>query len=258
MVYAESQGMFISAGERSSIASWVLSFAIFPMSATLQYLSARTVRKALQRAHTSEERYRLISRVISDYTFESTVDEKGNGDLVWVAGAFEKMTGYASYDEYVQKGGWLAHVHPDDLEKDSLDMEKLLKNEDVINSEIRTFTKSGEIRWERIYAHPVWDNTKKRLAGIVGAVQDVTFQKEAETLLKETLLQQKAILDNIPDMAWLKDIDSRYIAVNEQFSKACGQTTENIIGKTDHDVWEKSFADKYRQRRSGSNKQRSA
>ncbi len=245
MLYAESQGMFISAGARPSMISWVLSFAIFPMSATLQYLSSRTVRKALQRAHLSEEKYRLISRVISDYTFESVMDEKGDANLVWVAGAFEKMTGY-TFDEYVLKGGWLAHVHPDDVEKDTRDMEKLLKNEDVINSEIRTFAKNGEIRWERIFAHPVWHSTENRLKGIIGAVQDVTIQKKAENLLKETLLQQNAILDNIPDMAWLKDIDSRYIAVNEQFSKACGQKIENIIGKTDHEVWEKSFADKYR------------
>lgn len=245
MLYAESQGAFISAGARPSIVSWVLSFAIFPMSATLQYLSSRTVRKALQRAYLSEERYRLISRVISDYTFESIMDENGDANLVWVAGAFEKMTGY-TYQEYISKGGWLAHVHPDDVENDTRDMEKLMNNEDVINSEIRTFAKNGEIRWERIFAHPVWNTEENRLAGIVGAVQDVTMQKKAEELLKETLLRQNAILDNIPDMAWLKDIDSRYIAVNEQFARTCGKMVEEIIGKTDHEIWGKSFADKYR------------
>jgi PAS domain S-box-containing protein len=246
MLYAQSKGLLVPNIEHSSVASWILSFAIFPMSATLQYLSSRTVKKALQRANYSEERYRLISRVISDYTFESVVEKDGNPNLVWVAGAFEKMTGY-TYDEYVQKGGWLAHIHPDDVEKDNLDMEKLLKNEDVINSEIRTFTKNGEIRWERIFAHPVWNKAENRLAGIVGAVQDVTTQKEAEKLLKETLLQQNAILDNIPDMAWLKDINSRYIAVNEQFAKASGQKMEDIIGKKDHEIWNEYFADKYRQ-----------
>ena len=246
MLYAESQGLFISTGERPSIISWVISFAIFPMSATLQYLSSRTVRKALQRAHLSEEKYRLISRVISDYTFESAIDEKGDANLVWVAGAFEKMTGY-TYDEYVLKGGWLAHVHPDDLEEDARDMENLLKNEDVINSEIRTFAKNGEIRWERIFAHPVWDNTENRLKGIVGAMQDVTIQKKAENLLKETLLRQNAILNNIPDMAWLKDANSRYIAVNEPFAKACGKKIEEIIEKTDLDIWPGDFAKKYRE-----------
>jgi PAS domain S-box-containing protein len=246
MLYAENEGFIDASINRSAVSTWILSLAIFPMGAILQYLSSRTVKKALQRAHRSEEKYRLISRVISDYTFESAVDKNGNATLTWVAGAFEKMTGY-TYEEYVSKGGWLAHIHPDDLEKDATDMEILMGNADVISSEIRTFTKNGAIRWERIFAHPVWDEKENRLTGIVGAVQDVTIQKEAEKLLKETLLQQNAILDNIPDMAWLKDVNSRYIAVNEQFSKTCGQKIEDIIGRTDHEVWEKSFADKYRE-----------
>jgi len=246
MLYAQSNGFLISNIEHSPVLSWIISFAIFPMSATLQYLSSRTVKNALQRANYSEERYRLISRVISDYTFESVVEKDGNAKLVWVAGAFEKMTGY-TYDEYVQKGGWLAHVHPEDMDKDALDMEKLLRNEDVVSSEIRTFAKNGEVRWERIFAHPVWDKKENRLAGIVGAVQDVTVQKEADEMLKRTLLQQNAILDNIPDMAWLKDTKGYYIAVNEQFSNTCGHKTEDIIGKTDYDIWQKDFADKYRQ-----------
>lgn len=246
MIYAESQGLIETRANRSSITSWILSLAIFPMGAILQYLASNTVRKALKRAHTSEEKYKLISRVSSDYTFESSVDKEGNATLIWVAGAFEKMTGY-TYEEYVAKGGWLGHVHPDDLEKDALDMQTLMRNEDIIGSEIRTYTKNGEIRWERIFAHPVWDEKENRLTGIVGAVQDVTIQKQADELLKETLIQQNAILDNIPDMAWLKDVNSRYIAVNEQFTKTCGYKAEDIIGKTDHDIWQKSFADKYRQ-----------
>ncbi|MBM4428691.1 MAG: PAS domain S-box protein, partial [Chloroflexi bacterium] len=88
---------------------------------------------------------------------------------------------------------------------------------------------------------------ENRLAGIIGAVQDITEQKHSDILLKETLLRQNAILNNIPDMAWLKDLDSRYIAVNEQFSKMCGFKIEEIIGKKDHDIWQKEFADHYRQ-----------
>ncbi len=32
----------------------------------------------------------------------------------------------------------------------------------------------------RSYAHPVWDDKQNRLVGIVGAVQDITKQHEAE------------------------------------------------------------------------------
>ena len=47
-------------------------------------------------------------------------------------------------------------------------------------------------------------------------------QKIADELLRKTELQQKAILNNIPDIAWLKDRESKFIAVNDAFARACG------------------------------------
>ncbi len=245
MVYRQTQGVIISEFDNSPLTTWVVSFVLFPVGVVLQRLASRTLRMTLGRARASEEKYRLISQVSSDYTFASEVDIRGAIKLSWVAGAFEKMTGY-TFEEYVASGGWLAHVHPDDLEKDSEDMNILLKNQNVINSDIRTYAKNREIRWERIFAHPVWDEKENRLIGIVGAVQDVTQEKQAEEKIIETLLQQSAILNGIPDMAWLKDINSRYIAVNEQFVKTAGMKMEEIAGKTDFDIWQGSFAEKYR------------
>ena len=55
----------------------------------------------------------------------------------------------------------------------------------------------------------------------------------------------KAILNNIPDLAWLKDNESRYIMVNQPFSDACGVSIPDIIGKTAFDVWPKKTAEQY-------------
>jgi diguanylate cyclase (GGDEF)-like protein/PAS domain S-box-containing protein len=71
-------------------------------------------------------------------------------------------------------------------------------------------------------------------------------EKPAGELLRKTELQQKAILNNIPDIAWLKDKDSRFIIVNEAFGMACGLKPEEIIGKTDLDVWPRELAERYR------------
>jgi PAS domain S-box-containing protein len=135
----------------------------------------------------SEEKYRLISEVISDYTFSSALNSEGKLFLNWVAGAFETITGY-DYPEYVARGGWLAALHPDDLEQDARDMEQLHQNKDVI-TEVRTFTKTGELRWVRVYGHPIWDAERQQLVGIYGAVQDVTERKlveaEREALIHE-------------------------------------------------------------------------
>ena len=185
MVYWQIQGVFNFGFDNSPLTTWVVSLVLFPVGAILQYLASRTTRIALSRAQASEEKYRLISQVSSDYTFVTDVSKDGSGSLSWVAGAFEKMTGY-TYEEYVATGGWLAHVHPDDLEKDAQDMEKLLANQNIISSDIRTFTKNGKIRWEHIFAHPIWSEKENRLVQIVGAVQDITEQKQAEEALRES------------------------------------------------------------------------
>jgi PAS domain S-box-containing protein len=187
MVVGHEQGMIGAAYTSAPLTTWVVSAVMFPVGATLQYLAARTVRNALNRARFSEERYRQISNVTSDYTFSTRVDENGTMQLNWVAGAFERLTGY-TYGEYVAKGGWHAHLHPDDIKKDERDTATLKKNEQVV-TEIRTFRKDGELRWVRVYAHPVWNAAENRLAGIVGAVQDITEQKRAEAD-RESLIRE--------------------------------------------------------------------
>lgn len=131
----------------------------------------------------SEERYRLISTVVSDYVFYSKVEADGKVSHSWMAGAFEKITGY-TFEEYTARGGWRPTVHPDDREIDDRDMEKIRANQPII-SELRTIHKSGKIVWVRIYAHPVWDAKLNKLTGITGAVQDITEHKQAEELIHQ-------------------------------------------------------------------------
>jgi PAS domain S-box-containing protein len=76
---------------------------------------------------------------------------------------------------------------------------------------------------------------------------DITKRKQAEQTVHEIQLQQKAILDNIPDMAWLKNRESTYIVVNEAFGKACGLNPAEVIGLTDYDIWPADLAEKYRE-----------
>lgn len=68
----------------------------------------------------------------------------------------------------------------------------------------------------------------------------------AKQTLQTSVQQMSAILDNIPDMAWLKDTESRFIAVNEPLGKACGRDLQDIVGKTDLDIWPQDLANLYR------------
>lgn len=70
--------------------------------------------------------------------------------------------------------------------------------------------------------------------------------EERTAELRETQLQQRALLDNIPDIAWLKDRESRFIAVNEPFAASCGMDPGDVVGKLDEDIWPPELAEKYK------------
>ncbi len=135
----------------------------------------------------SMERYRLITSVSSDYVFSTHLTSEPGLRFNWVAGAFEAITGFG-FDEYVARGGWRASVHPGDLRQDDRDLETLSQNRPVA-SELRTICKNGSVRWVRVYAHPVWDETADRLSGIFGAVQDIHGRKTAEAE-RESLIDE--------------------------------------------------------------------
>lgn len=54
-----------------------------------------------------------------------------------------------------------------------------------------------------------------------------------------------AILDNAPFMAWYKDADGRFVAINQPFADYIGKPREEIIGKTDYDFRPHEFAAGY-------------
>jgi PAS domain S-box-containing protein len=102
----------------------------------------------------------------------------------------------------------------------------------------------GELKnvWTRIF--PVKDN-QGRVYRYVYVTSDMTGLKELESAIITTRNQQKAILDNIPYLAWLKDNEGKYIIVNEPFAKLFNKDVTEIIGKSDHDLCSPELAEDY-------------
>lgn len=198
-------------------------------------LEQRIAERTAQLAE-SEERYRLISTISSDYMFSSRVNEDGSLVLDWVAGAFEKMTGY-SYEEYIERGGWLAALHPEDVETDRHDMEMLKKNQPVI-SEVRALTKQGEARWVRVYAHPRWDERENRLLGVYGAVQDITARKQTEEALRASENRFRMLVEQLPVVTYLDDAQNygETLYMSPQFETMTGYSLREGID-SDVNFW---------------------
>lgn len=102
----------------------------------------------------------------------------------------------------------------------------------------------------RVLNNELEQKVRQRTSELKAANDDLKYEisekKRTERKLQKTLIRRNAILDNIPDMAWLKDKDGNFLAVNEPFAKACGISKEELFGKTDFDFWPQELAQRYR------------
>ncbi|MCC6450844.1 MAG: PAS domain-containing protein [Candidatus Aureabacteria bacterium] len=111
--------------------------------------------------------------------------------------------------------------------------------------EVRQARKDGSVFHAWMSGTLLRDDKGDAVGGML-IVRDITGQKLVEQALRKTQRQQKALLDGIPDTAWLKDTESRYIAVNEPFARTVGARPDELIGKNDFDVWPQDRAERYR------------
>ncbi|MFM7887035.1 MAG: PAS domain-containing protein, partial [Pseudanabaena sp.] len=83
--------------------------------------------------------------------------------------------------------------------------------------------------------------------------RDISDRKQADLALQtskkiaETKSRQVySLLNNIPHIAWLKDRDGRFLAVNKPFAQSCGYEAAQLEGLTDLDIWTPELAESYR------------
>ncbi|MEG0499645.1 MAG: response regulator [Rikenellaceae bacterium] len=120
-------------------------------------------------------------------------------------------------------------------------------------SEITEFTTNEGVIVE-ITANPIL-NEENEVEGIVLKIDDVTEKRK--TIGKLKMVEQEAssvnhllsiILDNLPSSVFAKDAnnDYRYVIANKKLCSDLGLTEQEVIGKSDYDLFEKSIADRYR------------
>jgi len=71
----------------------------------------------------------------------------------------------------------------------------------------------------------------------------VESRTRAKDALKDAETKLKTILNTIPDLEWLKDINGAYVGCNARFERFVGKKEYEIIGMTDYDFFDKELAD---------------
>jgi len=81
---------------------------------------------------------------------------------------------------------------------------------------------------------------------LVGILHDITESVLSEQRNQHNQAIQKSLLDVFPYMVWLKDVNGSLLAVNQAYVHQAGlEREEDLLGKTDLELWPAQHAQKY-------------
>ncbi|MCP4747616.1 MAG: PAS domain S-box protein [Desulfobacteraceae bacterium] len=80
------------------------------------------------------------------------------------------------------------------------------------------------------------------VAGLVGIMLDITDRKQVEKELKESKNLFDAFMQNLPGLAYMKDLMGRYMFVNDGFARFTGTRSGDSVGLCNDQVWNKETA----------------
>ncbi len=149
-------------------------------------------RAVVTTARRLERRFDALANLTSDGVYHLRVDPDCRLVLDWMAGAFERLTGYG-VAELEALGGWSALVEPADRRILQRRAQKLLAGEQA-SAEYRIKNRDGARRWLRDTGWPQWDEAHELVVGILCAAADITEQRRLEEQLLAEQFDHKSLI----------------------------------------------------------------
>ncbi|MBZ8180358.1 PAS domain S-box protein [Oscillatoria salina] len=102
--------------------------------------------------------------------------------------------------------------------------------------EHRCIWADGTIRWVASKGDVIYNQAGEAI-GMSGVVMDITERKEAENALRDSEFKLRAIVENSKDSIFIKDQIGRYVLINPAGTKFLNRSLENVLGKTDRELF---------------------
>lgn len=185
-------------------------------------------KKAEEKIKESENRYRMIGQLISDFAYSCVHGKSGIYEVDWITNSFYNITGFTE-KELEQNRCWLFTVHPEDEQiahKQLADLKVGSKNV----RDFRIINSNGEVRWLKNHVECVEDKERGKLR-IYGAAEDITQLKNATRELELSEEKYRTLFETDPDYTLLIGTDGIIRDVNKATSDITGLSREKLIGK---------------------------
>lgn len=178
----------------------------------------------------SNERYDIVAKATSDTIWDWKIQEDV---FVWNKG-IQGIFGYKKEEVGTTSTWWFDRIHPEDSLKMSVKLYSFLEQKtERWQDEYRFKCADGSYKYVFDRGFLLFDNEGKAVR-MIGAIQDITKQKEEEQRLKllETVITQTKDAVVITDTDTSENPIPNIIFVNEAFTKMTGYKPKEVIGKS--------------------------
>ncbi len=180
---------------------------------------------AEKRVKKSENRYRKVGQLISDFAYSCLQDKNGIYKNEWITDSFFNITGF-NEAKMQEHQCWLFTVHPDDEEIAANQINQLKPGMTSVEN-FRIVTNHGNIMWLENHVECVQDNGNLRL---YGAAKDVTEIERAASELKLNEEKFKAIINNSSDLIRILDKNCEIVFDSPSSTRILGYPEGSLVG----------------------------
>jgi len=178
----------------------------------------------------SNERYDIVAKATSDTIWDWKIEDDS---FLWNKG-IQGVFGYKKEEVGKTSKWWFERIHPEDSLKMSVKLYSFLEQKtEKWQDEYRFQCADGSYKYVFDRGFLVKDKDGKPIR-MIGAIQDVTKQKEEEQRLRllETVITQTKDTVMITDIDTSQNVIPNIIFVNSAFTDMTGYTAEEVIGKS--------------------------
>ena len=161
----------------------------------------------------------------------------------WNAGA-ARIFGYTAAEAV---GKQITLVIPSELiEEEAEILARLRRGERIEHFETVRATKDGRRINVSLSISPLRD-AHGNLIGASKIARDITSRKHAEIALRESEHRFATFMQALPGLAWIKDLQGRYVFINDAAQAPFGKSRGALYGKTDDELFSPETAAQFKQ-----------
>lgn len=155
-----------------------------------------------------------------------------SSDLVCLAGndgffkkinpSFQKILGWES--DVLLNETFFNYIHPEDIEKTSLEIQKLSEGIPTINFIVRFKTTTGSFKFIQ------WTASPEPESGTIFAIgRDITEERKREIKLIESEQKLRVFFENSQGLMCTHDLEGNFLSVNSSGAAILGYTAEEVM-----------------------------